>query len=504
MMSIYPEHATERDRWILTRRGARNQLDPFKPHAFLVEEERAESGAIVSVATIFLTNRECPWRCVMCDLWKNTLTETVPSGAIPAQIDYALAELSKQRSAGFQPASSGDIVVAGDCREQRESRDAPAVMPTRKMSLKRHSPSPRPSPPGEGEACAARSPLPSARLKLPSMMPALRQIKLYNSGSFFDPRAVPPEDHEAIAQRAATFERVIVECHPALIGESALKFRDLLSATDANGVDLPPVRELSLKKRPPSPRGENSPKQFSAPRALEPASRPLTPPLLPSEGERVPEGRVRGKLQAQGEPDSPDQVSGPRVPLRRVHTSGGGHGRAATTRLEVAMGLETAHPQVLEKLNKRMTLDQFRRAAEFLQKNDIALRVFILVKPPLLDETEALLWAKRSIDFAFDCGATVASLIPTRFVNCALETLAENGEFSPPKLATLEAALDYGVGLDRGRVFADLWDLEKFSDCPACFKQRRSRLREMNLRQVIRPRAACRLCSETGATPVVL
>jgi len=128
-MSIYPEHATERDRWILARRGARNKLDPFKPHAFLVEEERAESGEIVSVATIFLTNRECPWRCVMCDLWKNTLMETVPSGAIPAQIDYALAELTKQRSAGFQPASSRDIRVAGSNREQRLSPDAQARMP---------------------------------------------------------------------------------------------------------------------------------------------------------------------------------------------------------------------------------------------------------------------------------------------------------------------------------------------------------------------------------------
>src|SRR5438105_13665339 len=117
-MSIYPEHATERDRWILARRGARNQLDPFKPHAFLVEEERAESGEIVSVATIFLTNRECPWRCLMCDLWKNTVTETVAPGAIPAQIDYALAELRKRRGAGFEAASPADIPIAGSDRGQ--------------------------------------------------------------------------------------------------------------------------------------------------------------------------------------------------------------------------------------------------------------------------------------------------------------------------------------------------------------------------------------------------
>ena len=47
-------------------------------------------------------------------------------------------------------------------------------------------------------------------------------------------------------------------------------------------------------------------------------------------------------------------------------------------RLEVAMGLETVHPQILDKLNKRMTLDQFAAAADRLRTNGIDLRVFIL------------------------------------------------------------------------------------------------------------------------------
>jgi uncharacterized Fe-S cluster-containing MiaB family protein len=65
----------------------------FDPPRFLSNENASERGDVVSVATIFLTNRECPWRCLYCDLWKNTLTETVPVGAIPAQIDYALGRL---------------------------------------------------------------------------------------------------------------------------------------------------------------------------------------------------------------------------------------------------------------------------------------------------------------------------------------------------------------------------------------------------------------------------
>ena len=160
------------------------------------------------------------------------------------------------------------------------------------------------------------------------------------------------------------------------------------------------------------------------------------------------------------------------------------------------MGLETVHPQVLPKLNKKMTLEQFSRAAAFLREQGIALRVFILVKPPFLPEAEALEWANRSLDFAFDCGASVASLIPTRAGNGALEALAEHGEFSPPKLTTLEQAAAYGVSLQSGRVFADLWDLERFSDCAECFPARRLRLERMNLTQTMEPAAGCSHCED--------
>ena len=407
----YPEREAHRARWILAQRGVRNPLDPSKPYAFVVEEERAASGEIVSVATIFLTNRECPWRCLMCDVWKNTLTELVPVGAIPAQIDYALT----QCRAGVPPAL-----------ERRALPDGMAALDAITI-LESHG--------GRRDDC-----------------PTFRQIKLYNSGSFFDPRAIPPEDHAAIAGRVGAFERVIVECHPALVGDSALEFRDLLNATEAN------------------------------------EARPVHQPNTGPSQEGNPAATLVASLRSDG--------VGDRFGVARAALNMSAHDAGARQKLEVAMGLETAHPQVLEKLNKRMTLDQFRRAADFLRENDIALRVFVLVKPPFLDEAEALHWAKRSMDFAFDCGAAVVSLIPTRLGNGALETLAARGDFSPPKLATLEAALDYGIGLKRARVFADLWNLEKFSDCGDCLERRRARLHEMNLRQITQPRVACECCRE--------
>ena len=316
MTELFPTLAAERNRWVITRRPPRNRLDPSQPYGFFVEDERAENGQVAQIATTLLTNRECPWRCVMCDLWQNTLLETVPVGAIPAQIRYALDRL-----------------------------------------------------------------------------PPAGAIKLYNSGSFFDPAAIPPADHPAIAAMVRHFERVIVECHPALVGDSCLKFRD--------------------------------------------------------------------------------QIEG---------------------RLEVAMGLETAHADALERLNKRMTLEQFASAATFLKGSGVAMRAFVLVQPPFVPVDEAELWLRRSVDFAFDCGATAVSLIATRGGNGAMNALAEQGQFIPPGLASLESAAQYAVECRRGRGFADLWDVQRIAACGDCADARIERLRRMNLSQVVLPRRPCDSC----------
>jgi radical SAM enzyme (TIGR01210 family) len=312
----YPGSRPQRDRWILERRGPRRRLDPALPYARIHEEEPDDSLRPVPVSTIFLTNRECPWRCLMCDLWRDTLTETVPAGAIPGQIRQALARL-----------------------------------------------------------------------------PLARWVKLYNAGSFFDRNAIPQQDHGAIAATLSGFERVIVESHPALIGKPCFDFRDALEGS-----------------------------------------------------------------------------------------------------LEVAMGLETVHPEILPRLNKGMTLHDFRRAAASLADGGISVRAFVLVGLPFIRPGEALEWACRSVEFAFGCGASVVSLIPTRPGNGALDDLARRGEFSPPHLSELEDALAFGLSLKRGRVLADLWDLPLFARCPACRGRREERLRRMNLTQAFAPKTACPAC----------
>jgi radical SAM enzyme (TIGR01210 family) len=305
---------------ILRARPAKNEVDAARPYAFFVERECSAEGEVVDVATLFLTNRECPWRCLMCDLWKKTTDEPVPPGAIPQQIDHALARL-----------------------------------------------------------------------------PPARQIKLYNSGNFFDGQAIRPADHQAIADRVSRFDRVIVENHPKLVGEPCRRFGD-----------------------------------------------------------------------------------------------------ACGTTLEVAMGLETVHPEILPRLNKGMTLDDFARAVEFLLKNQMAARAFILLRPPFLTEEEGIEWAMKSVDYAFSLGVGCCSVIATRAGNGIMERLSQEGLFSPPTIRSLEQVLDYGLLLGRGRVFADLWDVERFYGCSECGPQRAKRIAAMNLTQGREPQVKCPRCETMG------
>ncbi len=306
------------ERRILAARPAKAKVNPWRAYASLVELECAASGVAEPVATLFLTNSECRFRCLMCDLWKHTLDAPTPPGAIPEQIAHALSHL-----------------------------------------------------------------------------PPARHIKLYNSGNFFDPRSVPVEDYPAIAALVASFDTVIVENHPRLCGPNVERFRRLLASHQT---------------------------------------------------------------------------------------------------LEVALGLETVHPEALAALHKHLTVDDYATAARRLVANGCAVRSFILLRPPLLDEPSGIEWALRSLAFAFDCGTRVAAVIPTRAGNGVMEQGMAEGWFAPPNLRSLETVLDESLAWERGRVFADLWDLERFSDCPRCFPERLRRLERINLTQRSEPPIVCGSC----------
>jgi archaeosine synthase beta-subunit len=153
--------------------------------------------------------------------------------------------------------------------------------------------------------------------------------------------------------------------------------------------------------------------------------------------------------------------------------------------------LETVHPDVLARLNKHMSLALFERAVHFLRQHAIAVRAFILLRPPFLTEGEGIEWAKKSLRYAFDVGVECCSVIPTRAGNGAMERLQDRGLFHPPRIESMEEVLDYGIGLRAGRVFADLWDIERIYGCARCGPARAARLRAMNLSQQVSAPISC-------------
>ncbi len=129
------------------------------------------------------------------------------------------------------------------------------------------------------------------------------------------------------------------------------------------------------------------------------------------------------------------------------------------------------------------------------------MRAFVLLRPPFLPSGETgdeqgIEWAIKSVEYAFDAGVSVCAIIPMRSGNGYMEKLAQQGEFEPPSLTALERAFEGALALRGGRVFADLWDIERLRGCPACAADRRDRMARMNLTQETEPAVSCRKCGE--------
>ena len=222
---------------------------------------------------------------------------------------------------------------------------------------------------------------------------AAQAIKLYNASNFFDPQAVPDEELDGIARRMESYERVVVESHPRLVGRRTWRF---------------------------------------------------------AEG-------IRG-------------------------------------RLEVAMGLESVHPDVLPRLNKSMTLGDFDRSAAALLEHGVSLRAFVLLGVPFLRPEDQAEWSVRAVEHALGAGAGQVTIIPVRGGNGEMERLATEGSWTAPTLEQLEEVLERCVSDLEATVSADLWDIDRLVVCEGCRDRRVQRLESMNLRRTIPPRVACARC----------
>ena len=82
--------AGEQTEWIRSLRAPKRPVDPREPLGHVWEEERERDGRLLPALTVFLAGAECPFTCVFCDLWRETLDTPTPPASLPIQIRKAL------------------------------------------------------------------------------------------------------------------------------------------------------------------------------------------------------------------------------------------------------------------------------------------------------------------------------------------------------------------------------------------------------------------------------
>ncbi|MCC7568781.1 MAG: archaeosine biosynthesis radical SAM protein RaSEA [Candidatus Methanofastidiosa archaeon] len=118
------------------------------------------------------------------------------------------------------------------------------------------------------------------------------------------------------------------------------------------------------------------------------------------------------------------------------------------TRLEVAMGLESANDDVLRYcINKGFTFSSFEKKARYLRENGCLVKAYLLLKPPFLTEYEAMLDVLDSAKAAAPLSDTISINPVSIHKDTVVEQLWKRGGYRPPYLWTLVACLNTLSGL---------------------------------------------------------
>ena len=96
----------DQSQWIRAQRPAKTPVSADLAYGVFIDEERDPDGALRPYLIVLLSNRECPFTCLMCDLWKNTLDSTSRPEDIITQIDRALAANPQARGIKIYNAGS--------------------------------------------------------------------------------------------------------------------------------------------------------------------------------------------------------------------------------------------------------------------------------------------------------------------------------------------------------------------------------------------------------------
>ena len=102
--------------------------------------------------------------------------------------------------------------------------------------------------------------------------------------------------------------------------------------------------------------------------------------------------------------------------------------------IEIGMGLESSDEFIRQVcLNKGFKLNEFDNALQLLSKYNIKSLVYVLLKPPFLEEEYAIQDSVETIKWAFGRGADIVSLEPISVQkNTLIHLLYSIGDYRPP------------------------------------------------------------------------
>jgi archaeosine synthase beta-subunit len=126
------------DRRIRSLRPPKPSVDPYSAHGTVLEEERRPNGGIERALTVFLAGAECPFTCSFCDLWRWTIDGPTPPGAVPAQIERALASPNEHAPDRVKLYNASNFFDARAVPPEDVGRIAQLVAPLTAVTVESH------------------------------------------------------------------------------------------------------------------------------------------------------------------------------------------------------------------------------------------------------------------------------------------------------------------------------------------------------------------------------
>ena len=111
--SHFPSELAARSRWVRSLRPSVSRPGRETEPRVILDEEWEPDGSLIHGAVVFLINRECPWSCVMCDLWQHTTPVPLGRGHALHQLQKAIHNARQHACLVYSSDAAGEGLGVG-------------------------------------------------------------------------------------------------------------------------------------------------------------------------------------------------------------------------------------------------------------------------------------------------------------------------------------------------------------------------------------------------------